>query len=190
MITKALSLAAALLLGGSGVAHAAVDPPPAPAQRISSTSAAAPEDPVAHVNSLSYNYQDIDPAIEAFQWVAKTRGWSLHDIAAWQPFVRGIIARESGGCWNLRRGARLAGNGEGCVITRQGRYTDSGFGQILMSVNGKWLCAQEGLCAPSDVVSSPWNSMVALVAEVERAGRGPWCYTTKLRRGAICRSAP
>lgn len=97
--------------------------------------------------------------------------------------------RESAGCYNLRRGATFATHdGAGCAIARQGRFSDSGYGQVLMSVHKVWLCPQEGLCSPDDVIATPTSSMTAFLALIERAGRQGWCWTAKLRRGAICQS--
>ena len=117
------------------------------------------------------------------------RRWSEQDIANWAPGVRAVMNRESAGCYNLRRGASFADHtGAGCAIGRQGPYTDSGYGQVLMGVHRKWLCAQEGLCTPEDVIATPSSSMTAFLALIERAGRQGWCWTAKLRRGAICQS--
>lgn len=167
---------ASMLLAAACSPTAFADPP------------ASPPSPVEFVNSLPYQFRDIDTAIEAFQHVTAARGWTLQSIAAWQPFVRAVIARESGGCPNVLRGA--VPTGDGCQLARQGRFTDSGFGQVLMSVNGRWLCASEGLCSKWDVVASPWNSMTALVAVIERTSGGAYCYTAKLRRLPMCRNRP
>lgn len=169
-----LLVAATLIVCSSATAAAADEP--------------SPPSPVEFVNSLPYQFRDVDIAIEAFQHVTAARGWSLASIAAWQPFARAVIGRESGGCPNMLRGA--VPTGDGCTLARQGRYSDSGFGQVLMSVNGRWLCSQEGLCSKWDVVASPWNSMTAMVATIERGRSGPYCYTVKLRRTAMCRLAP
>lgn len=142
------------------------------------------------VNTETYNFADPVPAQFAFATVAHWRGWSDADVAGWTPFVTTIMGRESGFCPNVRRGVRFADGGRGCAIARQGRFTDSGFGQVLMSVNGRWLCAQEGLCTPDDVIATPWNSMTALVALIERSGASPWCYTAKLRLRWECRHHP
>ena len=165
-------------------------------------------DPVTYVNTLTYTWQDPVPAMIAWRTVTATRGWDPATIEAWAPFVQAVMGRESGYCWNTRRGARID-VWEGCHVARQGGHSDSGFGQVLMGypnkrgwylpVNGgvwglhenaSYLCPQEGLCQPNDVIASPWASMTALVALVERAGRQPWCWTAKLRKGAVCRLAP
>lgn len=172
---------------------ARADDPPAPPELAPAERISPPppnyRDPRVIVNQLPYEWMNLDPAVDAFHLVTAFRGWPLEDIAAWTPFVREVMARESGGCWNVLRGA-IVSIWEGCVLSRQGRYTDSGFGQVLMSVHKSWLCPQEGLCSPAAVVASPWTSMTAFVALIERAGRQGWCYTAKLRRGRVCQLAP
>ena len=148
------------------------------------------QSPQDKVNSLPYEFMNAGPALEAFLIVTKARGWPEGDPEKWIPFVNDVMAKESGYCWNLRRGAKP--NGDGCN-GKQGVHSDSGFGQVLMGYPNRkawrhggtswknnehaaWLCGQEGLCRPEDVVASPWNSMVALVALIERSGGGAWCY--------------
>ncbi len=137
-----------------------------------------------------HDYLDLDTPMRVYELIARgCRRWSEQDIANWAPGVRAVMNRESAGCYNLRRGASFADHtGAGCAIGRQGPYTDSGYGQVLMSVHRKWLCAQEGLCTPEDVIATPSSSMTAFLALIERAGRQGWCWTAKLRRGAICQS--
>lgn len=160
---------------------------PAPAVRINSASA------VAQANALAaeHDYQDLDTAIAVYRIVAADRGWDQPTIDRREAFVRGVMSRESAGCYNLRRGAAFASHtGAGCALRRQGRGTDSGYGQVLMSVHKSWLCPQEGLCTPEDVTATPYNSMTAFLALIERAGPQGWCYTKKLRNGSLCRSWP
>jgi hypothetical protein len=164
--------------------------------------------PEEYVNSLTYTWQDPQPAMIAWRTVTAARGWDPAVSASWEPFVQAVMARESGFCPNLRRGARVD-VWEGCHVARQGGHSDSGFGQVLMGypnkrgwyrpVNGgtwnlhenaSYLCPQEGICSPDEAIASPWNSMTILVALVERAKAGPWCFTARLRRGAVCRLAP
>ena len=173
-----------------------------PAQADSGMS---PED---YVNSLTYTWQDPQPALIARRPVTAARGWDAGVAASWGPFVQAVMARESGFCPNLRRGARVD-VWEGCVIARQGVHSDSGFGQVLMGYparrgwyypseggvwklheNASYLCPEEGICTPDEAIATPWASMTVLVAHVERAGHGPWCWTAKPRRGAVCKSAP
>ncbi len=137
-----------------------------------------------------HDYLDLDTPMRVYELIARgCRRWTEQDIANWAPGVRAVMNRESAGCYNLRRGASFADHtGAGCAIGRQGPYTDSGYGQVLMSVHRKWLCAQEGLCTPEDVIATPSSSMTAFLALIERAGRQGWCWTAKLRRGAICQS--
>lgn len=137
-----------------------------------------------------HDYLDLDTAMRVYELIARgCRRWSEQDIANWAPGVRAVMNRESAGCYNLRRGATFAAHdGAGCAIARQGRFSDSGYGQVLMSVHKVWLCPQEGLCSPDDVIATPTSSMTAFLALIERAGRQGWCFTAKLRRGAICQS--
>jgi hypothetical protein len=142
-----------------------------------------------HVNTMTYNYNDSAPALEAFRIVTAHRGWTNEEIASWEVAVTDIMRGESGFCPNLLRGARLA-KANGCVLSRQGRHSDAGFGQLigihykLSSKNSGagWLCRQEGLCSKWDIIATPWNSMTALVAMVERSGVQPWCFNAKARR--------
>ena len=137
-----------------------------------------------------HDYLDLDTPMRVYELIARgCRRWTEQDIANWAPGVRAVMNRESAGCYNLRRGASFADHtGAGCAIGRQGPYTDSGYGQVLMSVHRSWLCPQEGLCTPDDVIATPSSSMTAFLALIERAGRQGWCFTAKLRRGAICQS--
>lgn len=156
-------------------------------QQILECSAAKAE---ADTLAPEHDYLDLDTPMRVYELIARgCRRWSDADIANWAPGVRAVMNRESAGCYNLRRGATFADHtGAGCAIGRQGPYTDSGYGQVLMGVHRKWLCAQEGLCTPEDVIATPSSSMTAFLALIERAGRQGWCFTAKLRRGAICQS--
>jgi hypothetical protein len=145
-----------------------------------------------HINGATYSYNDAGPAVEAFRAVTAHRGWSTNATAAWEPFVTSVIRKESGFCYNLRRGARLA-SGPGCVISRQGTGSDSGFGQVISMhyrYPSGWLCQQEGLCSAEQITATPWDSMVAMVALVERSGRQPWCFSAWARRYHNCGIAP
>lgn len=156
-------------------------------QQILECSAAKAE---ADTLAPEHDYLDLDTPMRVYELIARgCRRWTEQDIANWAPGVRAVMNRESAGCYNLRRGATFADHtGAGCAIGRQGPYTDSGYGQVLMGVHRKWLCAQEGLCTPEDVIATPSSSMTAFLALIERAGRQGWCWTAKLRRGAICQS--
>ena len=55
---------------------------------------------------------------------------------------------------------------------------------------GRWMCVQEKLCSADDIIATPWNSMTALVALIEKDGFRPWCYTDALRAGPVCALAP
>lgn len=151
-------------------------------------------DPMAFfiVNTLPYAYSNIEPAREAYRIVAAERGWSEADIAAWETFiVDDVIARESGGCYNVRGGARMAESGVSCKIRRQGRGSDSGFGQVTGIHWRGWLCEQEQLCSHADITLNAWNSMSALLALVERNGRHDWCWNDWARSfHPECKRAP
>lgn len=149
-----------------------------------------------YVNLLPYDSGDYETAKEAWIVVARARGWGEADIVAWTPFVMDIIMKESTGCWNIRRGSKfLYQDGTGCFLKAQGKHSDSGIGQVLggypnrrgwyLPVNGgtwklhenaSWLCPQEGLCTPDDIVATAWNSYNALVATLERTWGEAWCY--------------
>ncbi len=164
--------------------------------QIQITPTTVPPSPQDIVNNLPYGYGKAEPAQEAFRIVAVTRGWDPVWAEAWVPFVTKVMSGESAFCWNLRRGATLA-DPSNCTIGVQGRYSDAGFGQLISIHHGpgRWLCVEEGICGADGVVSSPWNSMTALVALVERSGNGAWCYvhngqrSTHLRSGT-CNLAP
>lgn len=139
------------------------------------------------VNNRTYNWGDPDPAMATFRTVARYRGWSQQQIQSWEIAVRDIMKGESGFCPNMLGGARLA-NTEGCIIGRQGRRSDAGFGQVI-SIHYKhttpgtgWLCKQEGLCSKWQIIGSPWNSMTALLALIERSGTQGWCYSRSARK--------
>lgn len=144
------------------------------------------------VNTLPYAYTVLGPVDQAYRVVAAHRGWSQADIDAWAPFVvYDVIAKESGGCFNVRRGARMAESGVSCKIARQGHGSDSGFGQVISIHYRGWLCRQERLCSSHDITLNAWNSMTAVLALVERSGRQPWCYNDFARRyHPGCATAP
>ena len=141
---------------------------------------------VMRVNNRTYNWGDPDPAMATFRTVAKYRGWSAQQIQSWEVAVYDIMKGESGFCPNMLGGARIAKT-QGCIIARQGRRSDAGFGQLI-SIHYRytrpgtgWLCKQEGLCSKWQIVGSPWNSMTALLALIERSGTHGWCYSRSAR---------
>lgn len=170
------------------------------------------------VNALQYSYGILEPVDAAFRMVADDCGWTQDSIDKWTPFlVYDVIARESGGCWNLRRGAKLANGGLNCEIAMkqkkdgtwvllQGPYSDSGFGQLISihyKTNPKnpasgWLCLEDGLCSADDIIASPYTSMQALVRLVggsvsgkPGSGKQGWCYNaTAIRWHPGCKTAP
>ena len=138
------------------------------------------------VNRRKYSWGVPGPAMETFRTVAKYRGWSAAQIQSWETAVYDIMKGESGFCPNTLGGARLANN-DGCIIARQGRRSDAGFGQVI-SIHYRitypgtgWLCRQEHICNKWDIVNSPWNSMTALLALIERSGTYGWCYSRRAR---------
>jgi hypothetical protein len=139
---------------------------------------------MTNVNTKQYNYGDPVPALEAFRIVTAQRGWTPEQIASWERAITNIMMGESGFCPNVLRGVRI-GNPQGCVISRQGRYGDAGFGQLIglhyRYPNG-WLCKQEKLCSKWDIIATPYNSMTALVALIERSGTQGWCFNAWARR--------
>ena len=163
-------------------------------------------EPREYVMPTEYNWGDPAPALEAWRYVTTKRGWTQENILAWEPFVTEVMRTESGFCPNVRRGAILA-DPIGCVIKTQGLHSDSGFGQVLggypnrkgwvyggtswkLNEHASWMCAQEGLCTPDEIIANPEASMTALVALIERGGNSGWCYTPKLRKSHRCRIAP
>jgi hypothetical protein len=153
----------------------------------------SPANNASVVNAMAYSYGDQEPAIAAFRLVAADRGWTPAAIDAWEPFADDVMRGESGYCWNLRRGAKLA-QAEGCVLGRQGRHSDSGFGQVIRKYHygpGKHLCVNEGLCSAEAVIATPYSSMTSLVATLERMGKQPWCFNAWARKfHPTCKTAP
>lgn len=167
---------------------------PAPAQQCTGESRDA-------VNALQFSYGVLEPVDAAFRMVAADCGWAQSSIDEWTPFlVYDVIAKESGGCWNLRRGVKLANGGLNCEIARQGRHSDAGFGQLIAlhyKPGTGWLCLEDGLCSADAIISSPYTSMQALVrlvggsAAKPGSGKKGWCYSRAARayhRG--CATAP
>lgn len=148
--------------------------------------------PKDKVNSLPYSHNFAKPALEAFEIVAKYRGHDDAWVKAWKPFINDVLLLESGYCWNVKRGVIMANGGKNCAIKRQGKHSDSGFGQLirLHYKPGAWLCKQEKLCSSQDIIANPWNSMTAVVALVERSGSQPWCFNAWARRYHNCKLAP
>lgn len=147
------------------------------------------------VNALQYGYGVLEPVDTAIRMIAADCGWTQQSIDEWVPFlVYDVIAKESGGCWNVRRGVRFANGGANCEIARQGRGSDSGFGQLI-SIHyrpGKgWLCLEDGLCSADDIIASPYTSGQAIVRLVGRSGKSGWCYSPRaIKYHPGCRTAP
>lgn len=143
---------------------------------------------ILHVNNLKYQVGNAKPALEAFRIVAAQRKhpWTPKEIKSWEIAISDIMKGESGYCPNTLRGTTFRPGT--CIVRKQGRYEDAGFGQLIRihyhhSRPGTgWLCAQEGLCTKWQIIASPWNSMTALVALIERSGTAGWCYDARARR--------
>lgn len=142
---------------------------------------------ILHVNGLKYSEGYSKPAMEAFRLVAAQRGWTPQEIKSWEIAIADIMGKESGFCPNKLGGAIIK-NPNGCILAKQGKRSDSGFGQLI-SIHYRhttpgtgWLCAQEKLCSKWEIIASPWNSMTSLVALIERSGVSGWCYNSRARR--------
>lgn len=141
---------------------------------------------ILHVNNIVYIHGTGAPAMEAFRIVATQRGWTPQEIKSWEIAIANIMMGESGFCPNVLGGATIA-KPVGCVIKKQGRYSDAGFGQLIgihyrhTRPGTGWLCDQERLCSKWDIIASPWNSMTALLALIERSGTRGWCYNSWAR---------
>lgn len=139
------------------------------------------------INGLIYSYNDPAPAMEAFKAVAICRGWTDQEISSWLIAAKDIMAGESGFCPNLLRGAQIQ-QSNGCVLETQGKYGDAGFAQLIgihyryTKPGTGWLCGQEGLCSKWDIIATPWNSMTAFQALIERSGTAGWCFSSWARR--------
>jgi hypothetical protein len=140
------------------------------------------DSPQAVVNATVYNWGDPGPALQAFRLVAAARGWTQAQTASWETAIVDIMAGESGFCPNLLGGSRVANGGVGCVISSHGSGSDAGFGQLIgihhtiTTAGTGWLCRQEGICGRWAVIATPWSSMTALVALIERSGVSGWCF--------------
>jgi hypothetical protein len=191
LVTLTLSACASLVRAGAGDVQT-----PARrelnAQQITDT---VPPPPTIRqtVNALPYQHYNDVPAMKAYRLVAAERGWSSQRIEAWAPFVRDVMLGESAFCWNRRRGDIVASYSM-CVITRQGRYEDVGFGQVTTSFYGRdgLLCTQYGICSSAQILASPYDSMLwSLVVPIELDGSHPWCFNSRARAyHPTCASAP
>ena len=132
------------------------------------------------VNAQPYFANNPAPAMDAFRAVARCRGWSQGHIDSWAIAVEDIMRFESGFCYN-RLGGSLINDGANCDSLRQGRREDAGFGQLISIHYKGWLCAQEGLCSKWEVIATPWSSMTALLALIERSGTSGYCYNAYAR---------
>lgn len=198
------TLALALLVGVIPMHCEPERPQPVPEQQCSGEHR-------DEVNALQFSYGVLEPVDQAIRWIAADCGWSQESIDEWIPFlVYDVIARESGGCWNLRRGAKLANGGLNCEIAwkkqkngvwvyQQGPHSDAGFGQLISihyrpnpkNPSAGWLCLEDGLCSADDIISSPYTSGQAVVRLVGRSGEQGWCYNaTAIKWHPGCKTAP
>lgn len=115
----------------------------------------------------------------AYRTVAAVRGWTPETIDRWAPFVEDVMAKESGGCWNLLGGAVMEYPQTGCNIARQGHGEDAGVGQVTSAGWGSSgaACKVAGLCSREAVIASPWSSMTAMLVLMEAHGSFPWCFS-------------
>jgi len=139
----------------------------------------------------------VEPVRQTYAAVACARGWEPARILAWWEFVEDVVMKESMGCFNLRRDPVFrsgTGWGDSCVdsLVRNRNNEDSGYGQVTRSGWGPRgvVCRTTGLCSPEQIIASPFNSMTALVALVERSGSFPWCWNARARRFHDCSLAP
>lgn len=147
----------------------------------------SPPSTTDQVNNLPYSINDPGPAMQAFRIVAADRGWTQDNIEAWAPFVQATMKTESQFCPSVIYGQHADSD---CDVRGRPKGSAAGFGQVLMRVHGKWMCGQEGLCDRWAVVATPYDSMTALVALIERSGAGPWCYRGSHHRTGSCRLVP
>lgn len=187
---------AILIIAVSGIARAGGADVLTPAERELNAQQITPTVPPPSirglVNALPYQHYNDVPAMKAFRLVAAERGWSSQRIESWAPFVRDVMLGESAFCWNRRRGDIVASYSM-CVITRQGRYEDVGFGQVTRSWYGSnaTLCTKYGVCSSSQILASPYDSMLwSIIVPLEEAGSQSWCYNAFARSYHNCGLAP
>lgn len=147
--------------------------------------------PEAMVNWLPYDYvEGKETALQAFRITAKALGWDSARIEAWIPFADDVMAKESGYCWNLLRGATVSS--VGCVLKQQGTNDDAGIAQLTSVWHGRSgpICVQFGFCGRHGIIASPWTSFQSFVRLLEIEGSGPWCWSTWARSFHKCGLAP
>ena len=146
----------------------------------------------SQVDQLGYRFHDMTSPMQAFRLVAAERGWTQAEITSWEAAVSNIIFLESGGCWNLRRGASLPNAGASCTtVSGVSRNSDSGFGQVtrIWWKQGAPVCKHSGICSAESVVASPYNSMTALLVVLESDPRLRWSYCYNRRARSYHRGA-
>lgn len=147
------------------------------------------------VNAIPFASQVLEHADRAFRLVAADCGYSPEEIEAWVPFaVYDLINGESTGCPNVRGGAKMAEPYVSCAIKRQGKGSDSGFGQLI-SVHYRypngWICQQEWLCSSDALTANAYDSMKGPVLLIARSGKQSWCYNAKaISWHPGCKTAP
>lgn len=134
----------------------------------------------AMVNSLAYEFMNLEPARANFRAVAShCMGWTPDQVARWEAFiVDDVIAKESGGCWNVFR--KGLWNGHGCDFRYpNGSGSDAGFFQLIGVWHGPsgYLCVNFGTCGKHAVTASPFTSMISGLRAIEHDGARPWCFS-------------
>lgn len=143
------------------------------------------------VNGLPYGWMKAEPALEAFQIVARANGWSEGDIEAWTPFMDDVLYGESRYCWNVINTPTM-GDESICEVLHNGHNEDAGFGQLTAVHYGKgqWLCVEYGICSKYQIIQDPWTSMEVVVWLIERQGSFPWCWNSWAQGYHKCYLAP
>ncbi len=135
------------------------------------------------VDSLPYEWGNLQPVHQAYRSVAACLGWSPAVTNRWEQFlVEDVIKEESGGCWNVLRKAQW--QGEGCNFSYpNGSAEDAGFFQLIGLWHGPdgYLCTTFGTCGRNAVIASPFESMRAGLRAVMHDGSRPWCYDARAR---------
>jgi hypothetical protein len=161
----------------------------------------APPSAAETCNSQSYRayeHHAQSPAAICYRAVAAEQGWDASKIAAWQPFLitefSGVIQGESSSCWNLRGGDRIAA-GEPCSAVRRTSSPgdDTGWGQATRSLWGSnaHLCLTFGVCHWSQIIASPYDSMLnSVIRVVDHAGSRSWCWVQWAVNYHHCWEAP
>lgn len=127
-------------------------------------------------NGLTYDYEEMGNPMICFRVVAAEQGVTPDRVGLAEKWIFNLIAGESGGCPLL-----IGGDNDipvGCVPRVKGHGTDTGFGQATDSYWGRRgkLCTIVGVCAPWQILQSPYHSMLySVVLPSMWDGRYAWC---------------